>query len=122
MKAFVFVFAFFILFKPLLPIAEYLLNYDYITKELCVDKNKIDNTCKGKCYLSKKMGEASKQQEPSDKTRLSYYEINNVFLPSTQLSFIFKSAENVKNYIRDTYNCTYSFSELSSIFHPPIQL
>lgn len=122
MKSFVVVFTFFMLFRPLLPIVEYVVNYDYIIKELCVDKDKIENTCKGKCHLSKKMGEASEQHDPSNKPGFSYSEINSVYFLHLQPIFNFKTFYTLKTSAQDTYNCTYSFTELFSIFHPPIYL
>lgn len=49
-------------------LADYLLNYDYISKELCVNRDKPDSCCKGKCYLEK---EAKKQDESEGKTKVT---------------------------------------------------
>jgi len=46
--------------RPSLPYIEYILNKEYIEKNLCVEKNNPENTCHGKCYLHeqlKKQGE-----------------------------------------------------------------
>jgi hypothetical protein len=44
---------------PVLPVLDYLINYDYIAKELCINKNKPVLACNGKCYLE---GQFDKQQ------------------------------------------------------------
>ncbi len=39
----------------LISLAEYLIRYDYIVKNLCVQKNNIKNTCKGSCHLKQNL-------------------------------------------------------------------
>jgi len=43
------------LVQPALPIIEYFVNYDYISSELCENKDKPILTCNGKCYLEKQV-------------------------------------------------------------------
>jgi len=38
--------------RPLLPFVEYFLNYEYITKVLCINKDDQLSSCNGKCFLS----------------------------------------------------------------------
>lgn len=45
---------------PVLPVLDYVINYDYIVNELCVNKNKPVMACNGKCYLE---GQFNKQQD-----------------------------------------------------------
>ena len=45
--------------QPVIPVLDYLLNYDFIAKELCINRDKPIQTCNGKCYLEK---EVAKQQ------------------------------------------------------------
>ena len=40
MKNITFLIAFLLLFKPLFPVVEYAFDYDYISKVLCVNKEK----------------------------------------------------------------------------------
>jgi hypothetical protein len=51
------------LIKPLWPIAEYIMNYDYIANVLCENKDKPQLKCDGKCYLAKKLAQESQEQE-----------------------------------------------------------
>lgn len=43
------------LLGPFLPVFDYLINYDYISTELCENKDKPILTCNGKCYLEKQV-------------------------------------------------------------------
>lgn len=49
------------LVKPLWPVAEYIMNYDYIVNVLCENKDKPELQCDGKCYLAQMLAEESKQ-------------------------------------------------------------
>lgn len=40
---------------PLLPYLEYSAYYDVIVNEYCVEKDKPESDCNGKCYLKKKI-------------------------------------------------------------------
>ena len=44
-------------------VAYYQINQDYIASVLCINKSKPGSSCKGKCYLSKKMKEQEKQEQ-----------------------------------------------------------
>lgn len=43
------------LFQPLMPVVEYIVAYDYILKELCINTDKPELQCDGTCYLSKQI-------------------------------------------------------------------
>lgn len=45
--------------KPVEPILEYCFNYNYIVTELCVNKDKPQLHCNGKCYLMKQLKKQS---------------------------------------------------------------
>ena len=47
------------LIRPILPVYEYLLNYNYIANVLCVNKDKPEMHCNGKCYLMKKLSKSA---------------------------------------------------------------
>lgn len=44
-------------FRPLVYLAEYWLNYDYITKELCINRFDVSKKCLGSCYLENKFAD-----------------------------------------------------------------
>ena len=43
--------------------ADYFINIAYIVKNMCVNTEKPQMHCNGKCYLSKKMKEQAKQEQ-----------------------------------------------------------
>jgi len=49
--------------RPLTPIIEYQLNYDYITTILCENVDRPYLECNGKCYLIDRISETSKQSQ-----------------------------------------------------------
>tara|TARA_R110002049_G_scaffold309179_1_gene518024 strand:+ start:36782 stop:37159 length:378 start_codon:yes stop_codon:yes gene_type:complete len=55
--------AFVMLVKPLWPVAEYVMNYDYIKNVLCENKDKPQLNCDGKCYLAKQLAKESQQNQ-----------------------------------------------------------
>ena len=57
------------LLKPVLPVIDYVVNYEYISKVLCVNKAKPKLKCNGKCHLMKELAKASENEKPisSDK-------------------------------------------------------
>lgn len=50
------------LVKPLWPVAEYIMNYDYIVNVLCQNKDKPQLQCDGKCYLAKQLAKENDSQ------------------------------------------------------------
>lgn len=46
--------------RPVMPIIEYQLNYDYITTILCENTERPSLECNGKCYLIERLSDASK--------------------------------------------------------------
>lgn len=53
---------FLMLVKPLWPVAEYIINYDYIVTHLCENKNRPQLQCDGKCYLAKMFAKKSRNE------------------------------------------------------------
>ncbi len=53
----------FYLLRPSLPYFEYVINKEYIEKNLCVEKDNPDNDCHGKCYLHEQLNKQSETQD-----------------------------------------------------------
>lgn len=51
------------LVKPLWPIAEYVANYDYIVEVLCVNRDRPELNCDGKCYLAQQLAKEQREQD-----------------------------------------------------------
>lgn len=51
-----------ILIRPVVPVLDYLIDYDYIATVLCINKDKPELACNGKCYLMKEMAKVAEDQ------------------------------------------------------------
>ena len=122
MKRIVIIIALAMLIKPIVPVVDYVVNYDYISKVLCVNKAKPQMHCNGKCHLMKELAKAAESEKPisSDKKDSSKQETELLFfLESPKLVFqphffLIKSSPNYN------YSNLYTHLECYSIFHPPI--
>ncbi|MBA4853416.1 hypothetical protein [Emticicia sp. BO119] len=99
---------------------DYELRKDFIIKNYCVNKNKPELHCDGKCFLAKKIQAQTEKEEQSALQNFIYrlleintFEIQNDF-DFTNMVDIRDSS--VRNYAF-TENNTIDFS--SSVFHPP---
>lgn len=88
-----FVFCFSVL-RPVFPYVEYIFNYDYIVAVLCINKEKPELECNGKCYLDEQLakvantGQSQKEQLPTvefDKFPIFYYQTNVIVLNAPRL-------------------------------------
>ena len=110
-----------LLLKPVFPVLEYFVNYDYIVKELCVNKAKPELHCNGKCHLAKELANASDTNDATNssekKVVAQQYEVvyfqeietitfsfyNSVFTPLPQ----------------NSYTNNYYHLGIDTTFHPP---
>lgn len=52
--------------RPILPVVEYYINYDYINEQLCENRDKPYLKCNGTCYLEKQLDKID-PQHPNQK-------------------------------------------------------
>jgi len=58
---------------PVLPVFEYFINYDYIVEVLCINKDKPELECDGKCYLKDQLlGSSIVKNDTSEKQLVDY--------------------------------------------------
>lgn len=100
----------------LLIMADYEINKDYISKNLCENKAKPMMHCNGKCHLHKQLAQQEKKENS-----LPYQNLKDKF----QLQYFSKTVQIMFNEstLKQKPNFAYSFfipllSE-TSIFHPP---
>lgn len=111
----------YMVFRPLIPLVEYAVNYNHIVNTLCVNKSKPELHCNGKCYLSKELAKTSDNTEstPFNKVKNSGQKILDIYiLPDITEISITERIPFLKfnfNYITD-----YSFLFLKHIFRPPV--
>lgn len=106
--------------KPILPVLEYVIHYDYITKELCENKAKPEMKCNGKCHLMKELAKASDNENPiSQDKKAMHHEFEILFfekfasLEITNLNF------SIQKEVRVKYSDLYFHESTTTIFHPP---
>lgn len=108
------------LVKPVFPVIDYVVNYDYIAKVLCENKAKPELKCNGKCQLMKELAKAAEEEKPISPTKktqtqeteiLFFQEISALVAEPT---FIF--TETVLN---SHYSNLYFHLESDNFFHPP---
>ncbi|CAD7803741.1 hypothetical protein CHRY9390_01124 [Chryseobacterium aquaeductus] len=117
-----FFFSLFIIFaiaiRPVLPLLNYAVNYNYITKNLCENRNVAESDCKGKCFVKKEWLKTEKQSNNNQTIKIARLD---VFLTNEILSF-----ENIISYcfylnkINLNSINLYSSEYFSRIFHPPL--
>lgn len=120
MKNTVLIIAFVICFKPAFPFLEYVCNYDYIANVLCINKDKVELNCNGKCYLMTKLAEESKEASNSEKRIPLEYTFSILFLNKIQdfKPTFFINISKLENTIFKVanYKCNYFFE----LIKPPI--
>jgi hypothetical protein len=105
-------------FRPLIPVANYLINYDYYVKA-CVNKDKPKLHCNGKCRLAKDMAENS--GESTDTKTVSVPSID-VFVLHDAVDFSQKKTTLTQIIQKKffTKQILYSFTFHSIHLKPPI--
>jgi len=120
------IFSIVLIFSLILPslnkigiLIDFKINQDFITKVLCINKEKPKSTCNGKCYLTKQLKKAEKQdqkQAPNskkDRIEILYYFYKNTFNILTY-RYAYTPKTNA-TYNKNVYKSVY----LSRVFRPP---
>ena len=101
-------------FTPLILFIGYSLNKEFIATTFCVNKNKPELRCKGKCYLNKKIKQAEEKEQKQSSS--SFKDSIEAFI-SEQVPFrcfTFQTDEYLTSSI-----VAYFFSPAKKIFQPP---
>lgn len=102
--------------RPVFPLFEYIVDQDYIAEFLCINKDKVEMQCNGKCYLMQRLNEQNEEKKQNlPKIAMEEYPIGfiNVLAIPKQKTGITRST-SVLHY---SNNYSYLFSDSS--FHPP---
>ncbi len=103
--------------RPVAPFIEYAINYDYISEVLCINKDKPELHCEGKCYVVKQLEKQKSEDFKLLKIAEEEYPIGFVeftTIPTNTKELIITTE---KTYFHQQ---DYSFIADYSIFHPPI--
>ncbi|MGE8433622.1 hypothetical protein [Chryseobacterium joostei] len=119
MKVFISIFIIFtVAIRPVLPLVNYVVNYDYIVNNLCENREIPQSTCKGKCYVEKELAKTEKQSNSSQTIKIAGLD---VFLSNDILSFLGqKDLEQLVESSGSEYLDFHSSDYFFRIFHPPL--
>lgn len=110
-----------ILLRPIFPVIDYVVNYDYIAKVLCENKEKPQMNCNGKCHLMKEMAKASENEKPlSQNQKVSMQESEILFVVQLPTYEINLSRNFITKICNSLYCNWYNFRLIELVFHPPI--
>lgn len=111
----------FMLLKPVLPVVEYVVLYDYIKNELCENQEKVEMKCNGKCHLAKEMAKASDAPEKGNDKKYISVETAIVFCQEIEENFGLENFVYIPcSKIPSNYNLSYSYLLTDAVFHPPL--
>ena len=120
-KKILFLLALFMLLKPVLPVVDYVVNYEYITKVLCVNKAKPKLQCNGKCHLMKELAKTSESQTPiSSNKKIATQELEVLFFEEIKSFKITSLYFEEKQKTISIYSNSYFYLNSVSVFRPPI--
>ncbi len=104
--------------RPVLPLVSYVLNYDYVVTELCINKDNTNTKCHGKCQLKKELANASHSESGSQhQQKGKFAEIELFFLEPFPLLIPMPAAETCP--AQFTYLNEYRFLQMRGVWHPP---
>jgi hypothetical protein len=106
--------------KPILPVVDYVINYEYISKVLCENKDKPKLQCNGKCHLMKELAKAAETENPKSSDKKSFSPIQEVLFLKEISEYKLRSFSfQAKSKINTSYLNLYSYLNMDSEFHPP---
>jgi hypothetical protein len=119
-KKIVFIILIALILKPILPVVDYIVNYEYISKVLCENKAKPMMHCNGKCHLMKELAKAAETENPKSSDKKQNTPIQEVLFFKEIKSFsIVSFSFSTENKINSSYLELYSYLNTNSVFHPP---
>ncbi|WP_299626344.1 hypothetical protein [uncultured Tenacibaculum sp.] len=101
--------------RPIAPFVEYAINYDYIAKVLCINTDKPELSCNGKCHLKKKLQQQQEEDYNSLRIAMEEYPIGFVSVLEVRKR-VHPKQKQKSNF---GYHKNYKFLYHPSVFHPP---
>ena len=103
------------------PVVDYVVNYDYIVKVLCENKDKPEMKCNGKCHLTKELAkEAGADNKNPLNNKTSKTEIPQFIISENIKEYMFTSETEIFSIENIGYKPNLNSSLFTSkILHPP---
>ena len=120
MKWMIFIFAIFLTLRPIVPIVSYVVNYDYISTELCENKDDVEMECNGKCHLKKELAkEIQENNHISESKKVNFVETSLLFCSDIEPFTFNRVLFEEENKSLISYSNLYQKENIYTIFHPP---
>jgi len=108
------------LVKPIVPVFQYVFDYQYISEVLCINKEKPELKCNGKCHLMKELAKASEDEKPTSSDKKNHHsEIEVLFIEELNSFAIEQNSLVFNNKNTSVYSNLYSRLNCKTFFHPP---
>lgn len=109
------------LLKPVFPVVDYIVNYDYIAKVLCENKAKPELKCNGKCHLMKELAKQAENEKPiQNNKKQAALEFEVLFFQEIASLQFTQSNGDDKLITLDCYSNQYFHLNSDAVFRPPI--
>lgn len=122
MKRIIVIVALMLFLKPIYPVLEYVLQYDYISTTLCKNTNKPELKCNGKCHLVSELAKTANDEKPvkSDKKN-NFKQITQVlFCQDIEVLVLGQIYYHNITSFGDNYANLYFHTADCFVFRPPI--
>lgn len=120
MKKLLFIIVTLIVFRPVVPLADYLIDYEYISTVLCINKDKPEMKCNGKCYLMQELAKVAEEQKQDATKKLCSISFSLLFFQQE----VEDEQEMKNNFSEHQKDVFYQVIALQSyvidVLHPPL--
>ncbi|MBE0391481.1 hypothetical protein [Flavobacterium sp. PL002] len=107
--------------KPILPVIDYAVNYEYISQVLCINKAKPELKCNGKCHLMKELAKASDDDKStSSEKKQSTNPFVDLFVAEVASYYYLVFQKTATQQFNVNYTNHYSHLDSDVVFRPPI--
>ncbi|MBW3520243.1 hypothetical protein [Flavobacterium sp. NKUCC04_CG] len=110
--------------KPMLPVAGFIINYDYIKNELCENRYKSESHCNGSCYLKKELAKTAQDDTPLNQlTKTMAFPFQwLLFASKIELEWPANSYSIFQQHNFTPQHSLYFFNLIHYVFRPPLYL
>lgn len=102
-----------------MPVLDYILNYNEIANELCINKDELELLCNGFCYLKEEVSENEKNRPENNYVKNSV-KLLDAIVPQNDILSLKKYFSQKNNSSIDQYQDIDSNYIIRLVFHPPI--
>lgn len=114
------VFIFMMVLRPVMPVVNYVINYDEIVQNRCENKGKPQMSCNGKCYLAKELAKTTDPSPKQDHSNTMSTLWADAFINGEIVAVSHLKVPSAENHQLNPYlDCAYHFNFYSKKLRPP---